>query len=341
MRNGNLALARDYFAELTTFDARIATLQSLDPLLISLYRMRGKPNTAGAFSRNHPVYSSVAFQHYALDFIIYAIASDNIEYLHMGVAGIQYGFKKQGLNGSFAFGPHYRRKSDFGAQLRHAALFLSAAALSFQIINHSKHRHRILKSLVEFRLYLQRSMKWLARHDMKLFLYDQDSAYHLMNESLLFTVCGEIFQDPAMTKRGQIFLDITLELQRQDGAFLELNGHDSGYQASTIISLLYYLLFVQQGNDFNKILRAIALGIRWEKSRILPSGKVNAQDNTCQVQTHSTFSGRINDINYSEVVKAFLFYNHFTADTQSRTLAQRVFRFIVARSQQLHQPQAG
>jgi hypothetical protein len=169
---------------------------------------------------------------------------------------------------------------------------------------------------------------------MKLFWHDQDSTYHLMNEALVFTICSEILQDSSLQKRGRIFLDIALEMQRPDGAFLEQNGHDSSFQASTIILLFYYLLFVEQRDDFNKVLRAIGLGIKWEKSRILPSGRINAENNTRRVQTYSTFSGRINDINYSEIVKAFLFYTQFTGDLQSRTLARRIFRYIITKSHQ-------
>ena len=92
--------------------------------------------------------------------------------------------------------------------------------------------------------------------------------------------------------------------------------------------MIYYMLFVKNRAYFSKVLRAIAMGLIWEKTRVLPTGKINSRNNTRRVQTYSTFSGRQSDINYSEVIKAFLWYGFFTSDQQSRLLARRVFHFI-------------
>jgi hypothetical protein len=73
--------------------------------------------------------------------------------------------------------------------------------------------------------------------------------------------------------------------------------------------------------------------LRWEKTRILPSGKVNSRNNTRRIRTYTTFSGRRTDINYSEVIKSFLWYSFFTGDTQSRQMARRVFGFIAKRTE--------
>ena len=331
MAHGNLALARDYFADIKTFDDRLGTLMALDSALVRLYGMRAKPNAEGAMSHNRHGFASITYQRYALDLVIYGIAANDMAVLKQGVNGIRYGFTKQKLDGSFEVAFLSRRSTDIGKRLSNAATFLTAAAISYQLIHHSPHRRRFLKQLTEIRLGIRKTIYWLTQHDLKLFLYDQDSAFHLLNDALAYINCGEIYNNATLIKRGHIFLDIALELQRDDGAFVEHEGHDSSYQASNIILLMYYMLFVGNRGYFHKVLRAIAMALRWEKTRILPSGKVNSRNNTRRVQTYTTFSGRKSDINYSEVVKSFLWYGFFTGDTQSRYLARRVFHFIVKR----------
>ena len=332
MGHGNLALAREYFSDIKTFDDRIGTLMALDAPLKRLYSMRGKPNAEGAIAHNRQGFVSIAYQRYALDLVIYGIAANDMSFLKHGVNGIRYGFTKQAVNGSFEVSFLSRRKTDIGKRLSNAALFLTSAAISYQLIHHSPYRRRFLKQLIEIRLGIRRTVYWLAKNDLKLFLHDQDSAYHLLNDALAYIVCGEIYNNITLIKRGHIFLEIALELQRKDGAFLEYEGHDSSCQASNIVLMTYYMLFVQNRGYFNRVLRAIAMGLIWEKTRVLPTGKVNSRNNTRRIQTYSTFSGRQSDINYSEVVKAFLWYGFFTGDKQSRFLARRVFQFITKRS---------
>jgi hypothetical protein len=332
MGHGNLVQARDYLADIRSFNDRLGVLQALDLPLKRLYSMRGKPNSEGAIAHNRQGFVSIAYQRYALDFVIYGIAANDMNFLRHGVNGIRYGFTKQATDGSFEVSFLSRRKTDIGKCLSNGALFLTAATISYQLIHHSPYRRRFLKQLMEIRLGIRRTIYWLAKNDLKLFLHDQDSAYHLLNDALAYIVAGEIYNNTTLIKRGHIFLEIALELQRKDGAFLEHEGHDSSYQASNIVLMTYYMLFVRNRGYFNKVLRAIAMGLIWEKTRILPNGKVNSRNNTRRKQTFSTFSGRQSDINYSEVIKAFLWYGFFTKDKQSRFLARRVFQFISKRS---------
>ncbi|MCI0505964.1 MAG: hypothetical protein L0Z73_07600 [Gammaproteobacteria bacterium] len=328
MAHGNLALARDYLADIRTFEERIGTLMMLDTPLVRLYGMRGKPDANGAISHNKHGFVCISYQRHALDLVVYGIAANDMTALRNGVNGIRYGFSKQTRDGGFEVSFLSRRKTDIGKCVSDSAAFLTAAAISYQLLHNSPYRRRFLKQLTEIRLGIRNTIYWLSKHDLKLFLHDQDSAYQLTNNALAYIICGEIYNNINLIKRGHIFLDIALELQRDDGAFLEGKGHDSSYQASTIVMLVYYMLFVQNRAYFNKVLRAIALGLIWEKSRILPTGKINSRNNTHRKLTYSTFSGRKTDINYSDVIKAFLWYAFFTHDQHSKLLAQRVYQFI-------------
>ena len=328
MAHGNLAFARHYFAEINSIPRSIETLLTIDIPLARLYGMRPKPSPDGSLGHNRTGFFNIAYQRYALDFVIYGIVANHLPSLKHGVNGIRYGFSKQLSDGSFDASFLSRRKTDIGNRLSAAALFLASAAICYQLIHHCPHRRKFLKQLTEIRLGIRKTTYWLAKNDLTLFLHDQDSAYNLINDALAFIISGEIYNNVTLIKRGHIFLEIALELQRDDGSFMEYEGHDSSYQASNIVLLIYYMMFVKNRGYFNKALRAIILGIAWEKSRILPTGKVNSRDNTRRVQSYSTFSGRKSDINYSDVIKAFLWYCFFTKDLQSHVLARQVFRFI-------------
>lgn len=328
MAHGNLAFARHSFAEINSFNRSIETLLTIDAPLARLYGMRTKPTADGALGHNRNGYVNIAYQRYALDFIIYGITANHFPSIKHGVNGIRYGFGKQLSDGSFDVSFLSRRKTDIGDRLSKAALFLTSAAICYQLVHHCPFRRKFLKQLTEIRLGIRKTTYWLSKNDLTLFLHDQDSAYNLINDALAFIISGEIYNNVTLIKRGHIFLEIALELQRDDGAFIENEGHDSSYQSSSIVLLTYYMLFVKNRGYFNKALRAIITGTIWEKSRIMPNGKVNSRDNTRRFQSYSTFSGRKSDINYSEVIKGFLWYSFFTKDLQSHLLARQVFRFI-------------
>lgn len=328
MAHGNLVFAKHYFAEINSFKRSIEMLHTLDAPLARLYGMRPKPGADGAMGHNGAGFVNIAYQRHALDLVIYGIAANHLPSLKFGINGIRYGFSKQLPDGSFEASFLSRRKTDIGDRLSKAALFLTAAAITYQLVHHCKYRRLFLKQLTEIRLGIRKTTYWLSKNDLTLFLHDQDSAFNLINDSLAFIIAGEIYNNVTLIKRGHIFLEIALELQRDDGAFIENEGHDSSYQASNIVLLTYYLIFVKNRGFFNKALKAVVVGIAWEKSRILPDGKVNSRNNTRRFQSYSTFSGRKSDINYSEVIKAFLWYGFFTKDLQSHTMARQVFRFI-------------
>lgn len=332
MAHGNLAFAKHYFAGINSFDHSIGTLMSLDAPLIRLHGMRANPSADGAMAHNQRGFVNIAYQRYALDHVIFGIAANHLPSIKRGVNGIRYGFSKQLSDGSFDVSFLSRRKTDIGDRLSKAALFLTSASISYQLIHHCPHRRKFLKQLTEIRLGIRKTTYWLTKNDLKLFLHDQDSAYNLINDALAFIVSGEIYNNVTLIKRGHIFLEIALELQRDNGSFIEHEGHDSSYQASNIVLLIHYMLFVKNRGFFNKTLKAIIIGIIWEKSRILPTGRVNSKHNTRRIQSYSTFSGRKSDINYSEVIKAFLWYGYFTKDLQSHVMAKQVFRYITRRA---------
>lgn len=332
MAHGNLVFAKHYFAEINSINRSIEAIQTLDAPLARLYGMRPRPNADGAMGQNRRGFVNIAYQRYALDLVIYGIAANHLPSIRQGINSIRYGFNKQLSDGSFDAAFLSRRKTDIGKRLSQAALFLTAAAICYQLVHHCVHRRKFLKHLTEIRLGIRKTTYWLSKNDLTLFLHDQDSAYNLINDALAFIVTGEIYNNVTLIKRGHIFLEIALELQRDDGAFIENEGHDSSYQASSIVLLVYYLIFVKNRGYFNRALRAIVIGTVWEKSRITPSGKVNSRNNTRRFQSYSTFSGRKSDINYAEIIKSFLWYCYFTKDLQSHVLAKQVFRFITHRS---------
>lgn len=332
MSHGNLVFAKHYFAEINSINRSIETLRTMDAPLARLYGMRARPNVDGAMGHNRAGFVNIAYQRYALDLVIYGISANHLPSLKQGVNGIRYGFSKQLSDGSFDVSFLSRRKTDIGTRLSKAALFLTSASICYQLVHHCPYRRKFLKQLTEIRLGIRKTTYWLAKNDLTLFLHDQDSAYNLINDGLAFIISGEIYNNVTLIKRGHIFLEIALELQRDDGAFIEHEGHDSSYQASNIVLLVYYMIFVKNRGYFSRVLRAIVIGTAWEKSRITPTGKVNSRNNTRRYQSYSTFSGRKSDINYSEVIKSFLWYCFFTKDLQSHVLAKQVFRFISSRA---------
>ena len=194
----------------------------------------------------------------------------------LGVREFAWGFDHQGPDGNFPDTQDpFHSTSFFVEGVAHLILVLRRASSSGIAVP----RH-LLDRVDSFVPRLHRAARWMASPSVWRAGLAGDAPYthrrFLVASALGLTAV--LTDDPLLASRAREALALGLEAQRGDGVFPELGGFDSSYQARGIVYAEHYLAWVPGAPK--ALAPAIARGLRWERTRILPSGEVSIAGNT-------------------------------------------------------------
>lgn len=279
-------------------------------------------DSGGAMGRNKDGYMAVAYQRAAFTLVFSGVAAGDAALVERGMKGLRFAFAQQRADGGFKVGAPGAKKVD---ELSAASFFLGAAGMSYKLIRESPYAERHAGDLRALRSGIERGMGWLYDNRQALLDYDRHAANRLVFDALAFKIGGDILETARYQETGERFLNSALAMQRSDGVFPEKDGHDSSYQAVTLLMLQYYWLFGTPQRTGDALYNAIARGAAWEKGRILPGGEVSSEGNTRTGRGQESVMGKAKDINYPEVVQALMLWGAISRSPDYRAEAMKVF----------------
>lgn len=194
----------------------------------------------------------------------------------LGVREFAWGFAHQGPGGDFPdTQDSFHSTSFFVEGVAHLILVLRGAASNGVAVP----RH-LLGEVNSFLPRLHRAARWMVSRGVWRAGLAGDAPYthrrFLVASALGLTAV--LTGDGLLARRARVALELGLRAQRSDGVFPELGGFDSSYQARGIVYAEHYLAWVPQAP--RSLGPAIARGLAWERTRILPSGEVSIVGNT-------------------------------------------------------------
>jgi hypothetical protein len=149
---------------------------------------------------------------------------------------------------------------------------------------------------------IEKAANWLARPEqIAVLMKDKGSPSRMVTYAGAFSLSGKLLGNDDFMTPGNRFLGTALALQRPDGSFSVLKGHDSGYQGTVLWRLARYALRFPDSALDDGLRRAGA----WEMGRISASGEVDVAGNTVQI---SASEGTKNSLNFDHVVWGLLYY---------------------------------
>lgn len=95
-----------------------------------------------------------------------------------------------------------------------------------------------------------------------------------------FVVGGQQADDATLRARGEELLRWVLSVQQANGVFPEMGGHDSHYQAVSMMALAHIYLYSDSKDHQRTIRPALEAALEWEKARISSSGRIDDTGNT-------------------------------------------------------------
>lgn len=215
-------------------------------------------------------------QRHGEEAIIAGVVDHRSKLWELGVRELAWGFAHQGPAGNFpSTKDPFHSTSFFVESVGHAILVLRAAASDGLAVPRD-----LLDQVDSFVPRLHQAARWLASPSVWQAGLAGDAPYthrrFLVASALGLTAV--LTGDRLLARRAREVVELGLRTQRSDGVFPELDGFDSSYQARGIVYLEHCLAWLPHMPG--SLVRAIARGLTWERTRILPSGEVKIAGNT-------------------------------------------------------------
>jgi hypothetical protein len=215
-------------------------------------------------------------QRHGEEAIIAGVVHHSPKMWQLGVREFAWALARQGPGGNFPDTQDpFHSTSFFVEGIAHLTLVLRGAASNGVAVP----RH-LLSEVNSFLPRLHKAARWMAGAGVWRAGLASDAPYthrrFLVGSALGLTAV--LTGDQLLARRAREALELGLGAQRSDGVFPELGGFDSSYQARGLVYAEHYLAWVPHAPS--SLGPAIARGLAWERTRILPSGQVSIVGNT-------------------------------------------------------------
>jgi hypothetical protein len=247
--------------------------------------------------------------------------------------GIDTAFAHQRADGGFdaIIKPNGNSSREGGAAVETAYFFLQELGRAILVIRESPHEAHFHERLVALEPKLRRAADFiLAGYDTII-----PKVGHTVNRVIIaakaFGLCGLALDDPRMVEKSRLLIAHALTLRDKEGVFIERGGRDSSYN---VVSILFGQVLALH-LPLPEFEAALPAAVKWQLTRILPSGEVDVSGNTrTGVGLEADpFSGKAKTVNYTEIAMALTLYGTIHQDKNVLAAADRVFSYKQRNSQ--------
>lgn len=241
--------------------------------------------------------------------------------------GIETAFAHQRADGSFdaIVKPNGNTSREGPAAVETTYFFLQELGRAILVIRQSPHEAHFRDRLVALEPKLRRAADFLlAGYDTII-----PKVGHTVNRVIIaakaFGLCGLALNDQRMIEKSRQLIAHALTSRDAEGVFIERGGRDSSYN---VVSILFGQVLALH-LPLPEFEAALPAAVRWQLTRILPSGEVDASGNTrTGVGLEADpFSGKAKGVNYTEVAMALTLYGTIHQDQAVLDAAARVTAF--------------
>jgi hypothetical protein len=241
--------------------------------------------------------------------------------------GIDTAFAHQRADGGFdaIIKPNGNSSREGGAAVETAYFFLQELGRAILVIRESPHEAHFHERLVALEPKLRRAADFiLAGYDTII-----PKVGHTVNRVIIaakaFGLCGLVLDDPRMVEKSRLLIAHALTLRDKEGVFIERGGRDSSYN---VVSILFGQVLALH-LPLPEFEAALPAAVKWQLTRILPSGEVDVSGNTrTGVGLEADpFSGKAKTVNYTEIAMALTLYGTIHQDKEVLAAADRVFGY--------------
>lgn len=258
--------------------------------------------------------------------VIAAVIADDLATADDCWRGIDVAFSHQRTDGGFEaeIRPNGASARPFGAAVETAFFFLQELGRAILVIRQSPHEAHFKARIAALEPKIRRACDFIAGGSDEIIKTTSHAANRIIIAAKAFGTCGLVLQDESLVAISRKLIAHALTLRDGEGVFLEKGGRDSSYNVVSIFFGQVLALHVTLP-EFEDALHS---AVRWQVSRVLPSGEVDVRGNTrTGVGKEKSYEGVPKNVNYNEVVSALTYYGLVHQDAAALAAADRVFAY--------------
>ncbi|HVU86392.1 MAG TPA: hypothetical protein VHD36_03660 [Pirellulales bacterium] len=241
---------------------------------------------------------------------------------------IQATFATQIDDGGFAGGgkPGDLPITVYAIRVENAYFFLQELGRALLVLQASPLAPRFQKQVEEVTPKMRRACDFIQKGYPTILPKVGHTANRLVIAAKAFGLCGLVLNDAQMIESAHKLLKLALERRDDEGVFIERGGRDSSYNAVVILMGQHLSIYVPEP----ELDAAIEKAMRWERTRIKPTGEIEIEGNTrTGTGKELAGSGGIKQVNYREVSEALFYYGVLHNEPETVHLAQQVHSWDV------------
>lgn len=256
-------------------------------------------------------------------YLLAAVALGNEERADDAWKSIEAMFATQVEDGGFAGGgkPGDLPITVYSIRVENAYFFLQELGRALLATQASPFEPEFRDRIAALRPKLRKTCDFIQRGYATILPKVGHTANRLVIAAKAFGLCGLLLDDEQMQESSRQLVKLALERRDDEGVFLERGGRDSSYNA-VVILMGQHLSMSLPNPDLDA---AIEKAMRWERTRIKPTGEIEIEGNTrTGTGKELTGSGHVKQVNYREVAEALWYYGMLHNEPETVHLAEQV-----------------
>jgi hypothetical protein len=262
--------------------------------------------------------------------VIAGVVTDDLARADAAWRGVAVTFAHQRADGGFEANdrPNGASAKPFGAAVETAFFFLQEFGRMILVIRESPYESHFHDRIAALEPNLRRATAFISSGYDNIIHDSSHAVNRIVIAAKAFGTCGVALHDDKLIATSQKLIAHAITLRDAEGVFIENGGRDSSYNVVSILFGSVLALHVPIP-EFEAVLPA---AMKWELSRIKPSGEVDPTGNTrTGVGKEPSYFGEPKQVNYGEVVQALTIYGLMHHDAEALAAADRVFAFMQTR----------
>jgi hypothetical protein len=113
----------------------------------------------------------------------------------------------------------------------------------------------------------------------------------------------------------------------KNGVNPEKGGYDSSYQMVGVVYAQRWVTYFPNDSLTPKVKVMIDRALSWQKTRILPTGKISTNGNTRTAGQERGRSGKVKKVAYNSAIRGFAYWTSVTGDKEWEAIARQIARY--------------
>jgi len=287
------------------------------------------PDSQGLTGTNrlHSMWIEAGPQRGSCRSVIYAVVHGDLAAADDAWRGIDKAFSHQLPDGRFEANvrPNGQSARPYGAAVETAFFFMQELGRAILVIRQSPHEAHFKARIDALLPKIRKAMDFINGGYETIIKGTSHAPNRIIIGAKAFGLNGLVLGDEQLIERSKKLMAHALTLRDEGGVFVENGGRDSSYNVVSVLFGQVLTLHV----PMPEAEAAFADAMKWQISKVLPSGEVDVSGNSrTGVGKEKSYGGAPKNVNYTEVMQALTLWGIVHNDPKALDAADRVEAYV-------------